>query len=335
MFMVPPACPGCKATGDFYRKNGYFKTKWNAQPNPRYECLKCGMEFSSHSDRANKGQKRPDLNAEIFKWVCSGVTLNRIAKNLGVHKLTVRRKVAWLAQQAAKAHERAIKSGQLNTSYVQMDEMETFEHTRMKPLSIALAVRVKTGEIIDAEVSTIKAKGKLARVAERKYDWRADTSVDACKSVIQTVKRVAKPGLTVACDEKTNYPKLIKGIITDARVDAYKSQKRKRWEPKKHDPLFTINHLCARLRADLAPLARKSWVTTKSPSHLQDLLLIYIAWTNGYDICAHTNRADGKPIHKEKPPIRKKRKVALPEWHDQHSAGDAEEYAEASEESSD
>jgi hypothetical protein len=44
-----------------------------------------------------------------------------------------------------------VKAGELKTSFVQFDEMETFEHIRPKPLSIAIAVRAKTGEIIEAQ----------------------------------------------------------------------------------------------------------------------------------------------------------------------------------------
>ena len=316
MYTYPLVCPNpkCKATGDdFYKKLGYFKTKHDHQPNPRYECLRCQTEFSSHSDRANKGQKKPEMNAQVFKWVCSGVTINRIAKNLGIDKKTVVRKIAWLAQQAMRAHEEAITSGRLKTSYVQFDEMETFEHTRLKPLSIAIAVRPKTGEIIDIEVSIMNAKGLIAKESRRKYGTRIDTRVAACTSVMHTVSRVAKKNITVACDAKKNYPAIVKAVIPYAELEVSANERKVRGK-KKRDPLFAINNLCAQMRADLAPLARKSFNTTKKPERLQDLLLVYMAYVNGYDICAGTNRVElhKKPAKPRKPPKVKVKTVDPP-----------------------
>ena len=86
----------------------------------------------------------------------------------------------------------------------------------------------------------------------KKYGWRTDTREAACKSVLETVKRVARPeGATIACDAKTSYPGLIKGIIPKAKIEVHKAEVKKRGEDK-HDPLFAINHLCAELRADIS-----------------------------------------------------------------------------------
>jgi len=68
MFTQPKTCPNteCGATGKFFIKKGYFKTKWNAQPVSRYRCKKCGKFFSSHTLRPTVGQKKPHLNHEIY-----------------------------------------------------------------------------------------------------------------------------------------------------------------------------------------------------------------------------------------------------------------------------
>lgn len=73
----PIKCPRCFAEGGAIAfKADYFYTKHNHEyRNPRYVCFNCGHKFSSHSDRANKGQKRPDINHEIFTWICSGGSL--------------------------------------------------------------------------------------------------------------------------------------------------------------------------------------------------------------------------------------------------------------------
>jgi hypothetical protein len=66
---------------------------------------------------------------------------------------------------------------------VQMDEMETYEHTRLKPLSISLAVT--PGRFIFAvAVAPIPAKGPLATVSRAKYGQRRDGSREAFERVM-------------------------------------------------------------------------------------------------------------------------------------------------------
>ena len=63
---------------------------------------------------------------------------------VGYSKRTVDKRLKYLAAQSAKAHDEAIAEKKFETSCVQVDEMETYEHTRCKPLSIAMAVRQNT-----------------------------------------------------------------------------------------------------------------------------------------------------------------------------------------------
>ena len=47
------------------------------------------------------------------------------------------------------------------------------------------------------------------------------------------------------------------------------------------DPMFALNHVAAKLRADLSRLLRKVWVTTKRVDRLQAHLDLYLAYHNG------------------------------------------------------
>jgi hypothetical protein len=51
------------------------------------------------------------------------------------------------------------------------------------------------------------------------------------------------------------------------------------------DPMFSLNLTCAKIRASVAVMARKTWATTKSIEKLQDKLDIYLAVHNGYEFC--------------------------------------------------
>lgn len=42
------------------------------------------------------------------------------------------------------------------------------------------------------------------------------------------------------------------------------------------DPLFSLNHTCAMLRANISRLVRRTWATTKRADRLKDHLFVYM-----------------------------------------------------------
>jgi len=48
------------------------------------------------------------------------------------------------------------------------------------------------------------------------------------------------------------------------------------------DPMFYLNHACARLWADLCRMRRRTWATSKSIEKLEAHLWCYVAWSHGY-----------------------------------------------------
>ncbi|MFM8269986.1 MAG: hypothetical protein ACKN9V_07335 [Pseudomonadota bacterium] len=290
-------CPNkeCKfhtwSEGWTYAKKGYFKTKWNAQPVPRYRCRYCGKYFSSHTFRESYGQKKPYLNQEVFKWYASGTTLRRMAIVMGVSRVTINRKFLFMAELARKEHSRRIHAGELKTSLAHFDEMETFEHTKLKPLSIALAVRARTGEVIGAQIAEMNCKGHLAAISQMKYGWRKDNRNVAREDVLRSLNQCSRERLVVVTDKKTDYPKILKKCVPHAEIRQVKRVERLSTKvsvnrSNKYDALFTLNYTCAKIRHDLSRMARKVWVTTKKAERLQAHLNLYIAFNNGYKLAA-------------------------------------------------
>lgn len=163
-------CPRCES--EDWIKKGYFKTLWNGQWVPRYRCRACGKYFSSHTRRASFRQHRPDLNQLIWDAYASGMTLRRMARVFRVDRKTVVRKFLYLASLARVVHERKLEDRIEKAHEVQFDEMETFEHTKLKPIAISVGVIAKTGEIVDLRAETLHYKGPLAALAFRKYGKR-------------------------------------------------------------------------------------------------------------------------------------------------------------------
>lgn len=154
-----PICPnqGCEhhvaPPAGFYRKRGYYRTRHNRQPVPRYQCRACGKTFSATRNKSIRKQHRPSLNRQLLHLLVSGVSNRRAALLLECSRLTVDRKVRHLAAESRRHHQ-VLLSG-LTTRYAMMDELITFVHARPKQLSVAVVVRVKTGQVLGFAVSRI------------------------------------------------------------------------------------------------------------------------------------------------------------------------------------
>ena len=148
MFIQPKICPNPSCSNhttpikNWFKKMGYYKPKQNHQPIPRYKCKTCGKSFSTSTAKATYKQHKPDVNEELFKLLVSGVSLRRCSQILEIQYSTVVEKFAYLAEQAKKAHYKHMLT--LQTSYIQVDELETFLHARAKALSGPMVVRVKS-----------------------------------------------------------------------------------------------------------------------------------------------------------------------------------------------
>ena len=307
MFTQPPRCPNpaCPHHTDgakgFYTRKGSYRTKHDHQLVRRYRCKECRRWFNSRTFSPTAGQHKPDVNGQIMDLICSGVTMRRAARIVGVAKKTIERKVRWLADQSRKAHDRFLADPPERTSYIQMDEMETYEHAKLKPLSIALAVRYKTGRILGAKIATMNCHGKMAPISRKFYGVRLDTRADAFKAVLGNVAKVAKAGITVATDGKDAYVPMIRKVVPGAIHAIHVRPKRPRETTaaptsvpnppsapgsapptKPWDPLYRLNQTAAKLRADISRLARKTWSASKCAAGLDDHLAIYVAFNNGY-----------------------------------------------------
>jgi transposase-like protein len=281
-------CRYAEGSKKFFVKRGYFMTRWNNQPVPRYRCKGCGRFFSSHTFRRTWRQKKPFLNDAVFRWYCSGATQRRMAKVLRINRKTVVRKFRFLTEWARTEHEQWIREGRLKTEKAQFDEMESFVHSRLKPVSIALAVNETTGKILDVSVATMPCHGKRAAVSRAKYGFRHDHRPRARRQVLQTIARCAPPNLQLTSDPHPTYARLVKQLLPEARYRQVKSRSTKARSHfianrrNQHDPLFTLNFTAAKIRHDLSRMARRVWVTTKRARYLQAHLDLYIAFHNGY-----------------------------------------------------
>jgi hypothetical protein len=169
--------------------------------------------------------------------------------------------------------------------FIQFDDLETSEHSKCKPLSVALAVEPKTRKILSFQVSRMPAKGHLTQIALQKYGPRPDERPQGWNSLFASLKEVVHPHAEWLSDENPHYPKHLKSHHPEATHRTVKGQRgciAGQGELKKigFDPLFSLNHTCAMLRANLNRLLRRTWCTTKKVQGLIDHLSIYIRYHN-------------------------------------------------------
>lgn len=302
MYYKPPSCPKClqnqeywdlakaqlpKFKGNWFKKKGYFKTKHNGQKVPRYQCKVCDKFFSSRTHLPTYKQKKPALNQTIFKLYCSGLSLRRMALIMGINRKTVYRKFLYLARESRNIHEEFLRTTKMYTSHVQFDEIETFEHTSLKPLSVSIAVRSKTGEILEARVAEMINKGPATSLATRRYGYRVDQRLAAFEDVFRVLNSIMIPNGTIVTDASPSYVKPMQEFacaLKHTRVSSAERINGPKNRRNKNDVLWRLNHIAAKLRNDLSRLSRKTWTTTKRMWALQAHIDLYIAFNNKYKI---------------------------------------------------
>ena len=155
-------------------------------------------------------------------------------------------------------------------------------YTKLKPISVAMAVSKTTRKILGFQVSSMPATGLLAKKSRKKYGPRADNRLKGMQALFRHLSSYLGPDIYFSSDECTYYAPVVSRYFPQARYRQFKGEKSAntgQGELKKtrHDPLFTINHTFAMLRYRINRLVRKTWCTTKKISALADHLAIY-AW---------------------------------------------------------
>lgn len=212
--------------------------------------------------------------------------MRRVARVLGIHRKTVERKLEFLSEQGLLEHAQFLKRFIKNpVTEFQFDEMETIEHTKLKPLSIALAVTEETRKILGFSVSRMPASGLLARKSVKKYGPRKDERAKGLDTLFKQIKPIVTQKAQIKSDQKPLYPIKVRKHFpkcTHIRTKGRRGCVTGQGELKRggFDPLFSLNHTAAMLRANVNRLFRKTWCTTKKPERLTQHLVLYMSYHN-------------------------------------------------------
>ncbi|MBK7891615.1 MAG: hypothetical protein IPJ84_12495 [Bdellovibrionales bacterium] len=224
------------------------------------------------------------MNHPLWMLLVSGVSLRRVSKILRISRTTSARKLLFLGR-VAKHELRESFQHQPKLECVEFDDMETFERSKCKPLSISLAVESGTRRILGFEVSQMPANGPLAKVAKQRYGPRPDQRIRGRKRLLRFVRKLSKRNVVIKSDENPHYPPLIRELFPHAEHLRYKGRRGcvvGQGELKRggFDPLFSLNHTAAMFRANVNRLFRRTWCTTKKREALTAHLALYSVYHN-------------------------------------------------------
>ena len=214
------------------------------------------------------------------------MSIRRIAKLHKTSTTTVQRKLHFLALQARKSQETWLSKQTKPFDFIQFDDLETFEHSKCKPLTVCLAVEKETRKIIDFGVGQIAAKGHLTKIALKKYGYRKSTAKKIRRDLFKRLSSKVSEEAEFFSDSAPGYPDLVKEFFPNAhhhhRFKGARGAITGQGELKKikRDPLFAINHTFAMLRANINRLIRKTWCTTKKKKFLEDHIALYVDFHN-------------------------------------------------------
>ncbi|MDA8791802.1 hypothetical protein N9N67_01080 [Bacteriovoracaceae bacterium] len=279
-------CPNlkCLKIDNNLQKDGFYFRKNDSRRIQRYKCRDCGKRFSKSTGELEYKQKKRRINNILFKNLASGMSIRRCALNLNIHQITVKRKLIYLAKKARLHHAEYLEKIR-GLKKVQFDDLITIEHTKLKPLTVSCAVDSESRMILGAQVASIPAFGKIAKISRNKYGRRENNHKIALEDLFNQIKSSLDPQVEIKSDKHKLYPQVVKKYLPEAKHRRYKGGRgcvtgQGELKRKIRDPLFSINHTYAMLRANINRLFRKSWNTTKDPQMLKNHLDIYIQYHN-------------------------------------------------------
>ena len=282
-----PQCPKCTESDctDESRNSvvryGYFRRSSDSRKVQKYLCKVCFHQFSR--PHPCRWQKKRHKNHALGRLLASGVSQRRVAKLLNLSRTTVTRKFLFLGLEALTK----LSAGNLNrpkASVMVFDDLETFEHTKCKPLSVTLAVNEKR-RILGFRVARMPAKGRLARIAFMKYGPRLDERKLNRQNLFSELQAIVEPFALIKSDQNPHYRSDVLKYFPHSIYESHKGQRSStigQGELKmvRFDPLFCLNHTLAMTRANINRLFRRTWCTTKLPERLNLHLAIYSVYHN-------------------------------------------------------
>lgn len=281
---VNDKCPRCAAARPRWVRDGFYFRTDDSKHIQRWQCKDCGKKFSSATFKPTYRQKTRRINCTVRFGFASNMCQRDIAELVGVNVKTVAARLIWQAKLSRAKNKRYIDAfieqhGPIEC--VQFDDLVTLEHTKCKPLTVPVAIIDGKRVPLGFGVASIPAFGHLAAISRDRYGMRDDDSRAVREEVFEQLTLILPPDVHFKTDGHNHYPTLIEKHFPQATHTVHKSERgcvvgQGELKKKGFDPLFSVNHSFATMRAKINRLNRRTWCTTKLPERLADHIDIFI-----------------------------------------------------------
>ncbi len=255
---------------------------------PRYQCKVCGRGFSLATLLWTYYQKKRHINTTVRRLLLSNMSLSRTAALVGVNLKTIELRVQQLGAVCQEKNRETLEkafNGKCAT-HVQFDEAETFEKTKLLPLSLPVVV-TNQRIILGFDVCSMPPHPVYKDRSEAKYGVLPDDRIKSLRKLLVSLKSWISEFAEIKSDECPRYPWTVKKVFPGAQHKTFYARRAKphglgELKVGAFDPLFAINHTLAKLRANVSRLNRRTWNTTKRRDRLMSHLWIFIESHNRY-----------------------------------------------------
>jgi transposase-like protein len=267
-------------------RNSSYKRASDSRTIRRFLCSWCRKTFSDATLDPAFGQKKRHLNREILWLLVSHVSNNRIALILKVKEEMIANRLEFFSKLAEEDLKKMVNEYLKNpVTEFQFDEMESFEHTKLKQVSIPIVVDQKSRKILGIDVCIKPTSGNNASLARKKYGPRPDERSKTLRNLLQNIKPALSENAHGVSDQKSTYPNIFESVFKTQTHSSIKGDSgcitgQGELKKTKFDPIFSLNHTCAMVRYGLATMGRKTWCTTKKLERLKMRLTLYAVFHN-------------------------------------------------------
>jgi transposase-like protein len=286
----PSFCPNpeCKihlGGQNFYKLNGWARTKKAPYLNRRYRCKYCFVQFSYNTFQLDFRKRLPDISKEIFEMSMNGMTNCSIARRLKTRERVVRNRLALLARQS-QLFEKEMEVDLKIHEPVCYDGFETFSGSQFSPCYINTAIGKKSLYTFLTSFSPLNRKGRMTEwqkkkniILQNKFGKYPQDSV--FKLTEYTYKKLISISgyapLILHTDEHKSYEYLTKTKFNKNFIHYQTSSRDKR---DARNPLFPVNHLHLTYRHFLASQRRETIAFNKNEAGLMDRMIIMKVYKN-------------------------------------------------------
>ena len=306
MRFEPPRCPNSdcpqhkRPKRRFYEPRGYYRPKCRTEPVPRFRCLTCRRGFSRQTFRHDYGDRRPDTNVPVFRYLVSGVGLRQTARQVGLNPKSVQGKMRKFARTFALLHGNLSRRLPPGRTFV-LDEEETYESASIRPVTMPVLIERATWFVVGSAVGSIRrlapaetARRRKQEAEEARFGRRKDQSRGTVRKVFELLrKKLGKEDvLHLVTDQKSTYGPLARSVF-GGRVRHEETSSR--LARGTFNPLFPINTTLAMTRDNNGRLRRRSWLVTKKRRFLHSQMQLFQIYRNYVRQRFNRDEADETP----------------------------------------